>query len=147
VLILLIAAFPSARKAVQFKGEILRHPFMDNVERHRVRLGPIYDVALYLNDLPADGTILSDNYYLPFHTDARVVVGGLPNRDHLARYDYLVISPGRSLPVFVDVDQDVEQLTMIGGFTVYRVKVSELPLTPCELRSPSPFPTHGQSRG
>jgi hypothetical protein len=125
VVILLVLAIPSARKAVMFKGDILRHPLMNDAERHRVRLGPIYDVAVYLNDLPAEGTILSDNYYLPFHSDTPVVVGSPTDREHLAPYTYLVLSPGHSLPASIDVNRDIEPMTVIGGFTVYKVASSD----------------------
>jgi len=41
--------------------------------------------------------VLSDNYFLPFHVNqagrVEVVVGGLPRREYLARYDYLIYSP------------------------------------------------------
>jgi hypothetical protein len=49
-----------------------------------------------------------------------VVVGGLPRRESLARYTYLVYSPGRTPPRFLQPG-DVELLVEIAGFRVYRV--------------------------
>lgn len=119
--LLIALALPAARKSVQFKGEILRDPLMDDAERHRVTLGAVYDVARYLDSLPAEGTILSDTYFLPFHVhSAQVVVGGLPRRDVLARYSYLVLSPGSPLPGAMAAD-DAALLVDMDGYRVYRV--------------------------
>lgn len=119
--LLIALALPSARKAVLFKGELARDPLMTDVERHRVTLGAVYDVARYLDALPAEGTILSDTYFLPFYVrSARVVVGGLPRRDALARYSYLVLSPDSPLPGAMTA-ADAALLADIDGFRVYRV--------------------------
>jgi hypothetical protein len=97
---------------------------MGDQQRHEVTLGPIYDVALYLNALPARGSVLSDNYFLAFHVNEAgrvgVVVGGLPRRDYLARYTYLVYSPGHSLQKVIQ-EEDVRLLAEIQGFKVYQV--------------------------
>src|SRR5690606_29547286 len=120
-ILLVVLALPAARKSVQFKDEILRDPLMDDAERHRVTLGGVYDVARYLDDLPAEGKILSDTYYLPFHVHhAAVVVGGLPRRDALAQYSYLVLSPDSPLPGAMTAD-DAALLVELDGFRVYRV--------------------------
>jgi 4-amino-4-deoxy-L-arabinose transferase-like glycosyltransferase len=123
-LLLVALAIPAARKAVSFKGEMLRDPFMDDTQRHQIALGPVYDVALYLNALPAGGQILSNSYFLPFHVDrageTQVIVGGLPSRDALAAYDYVVTSAGARLFTAIE-ESDVKLLTEIGGFKVYRV--------------------------
>ncbi|MBI5957300.1 MAG: glycosyltransferase family 39 protein [Chloroflexi bacterium] len=121
LVLLLGLAFPSARKALIFKGDMLRQPLMTNTERHRIRLGPIYDVAVYLNELPASGRVLSNSYFLPFHArTVEVIVGGMPDLQALDRYDYLVYSAGRQPPAFVPPDA-VELLTEIEGCRVYRV--------------------------
>jgi hypothetical protein len=117
-------ALPSMSKAVMFKRAILRDPLMGDQQRHEVTLGPIYDVAQYLNALPARGSVLSDNYFLAFHVNEAgrvgVVVGGLPRRDYLARYTYLVYSPGHSLQKVIQ-EEDVRLLAEIQGFKVYQV--------------------------
>jgi asparagine N-glycosylation enzyme membrane subunit Stt3 len=114
-------ALPSARTALIFKGDMLRHPLMSDATRHRIRLGPAYDVALYLNAIPAEGLILTDSQSLAPHVEpAQVVVGGLSSRDQLAHYRYLVLSNSNPLPDFVQPG-DVSLLTEIGGFRVYRV--------------------------
>ncbi len=126
-LIVLLAAIvalslPAARKAVTYKGDLLRDPLMDDQTRHRIALGPVYDVARYLDALPAAGRLLTDNHFLPFHaaqeSRLEVIVGGLPRRDALARYDYLVFA-GR-LPDAVQ-PQDITLLAEIDGFRVYEV--------------------------
>jgi len=125
--LLIALALPAARKAVLFKGEIARDPLMDDATRHRVTLGAVYDVARYLDALPADGMILSDTYYLPFHVhSAPVVVGGLPHRDALARYRFLVLSPGSPLPGALAAG-DALLLANIDGFRVYRVTYDPTP--------------------
>jgi len=114
-------ALPAARKAVQYKDEIARAPRMSDAERHRVTLGGVYDVARYLDALPADGPILSDTYFLPFHVrTAPVVVGGLPRRSALAGYRYLVLSPGSPLPGAM-TDADAALLAEIDGYRVFRI--------------------------
>jgi len=122
LVIVLLLALPSARKALTFKGDLARDPLMDDDKRHRIVLGAIYDVADYLTALPAEGRLLTDNHFLPFHAGVegrlQVIVGGLPQRESLGRYDYLVL--GGALPDVVAAE-DVELLTTIGGFTVYRV--------------------------
>jgi 4-amino-4-deoxy-L-arabinose transferase-like glycosyltransferase len=121
IVLLIGLALPSARKALIFKDEMLRDPLMTDYERHRMRLGAIYDVALYLNALPAEGRVLSDTYFLPFHArTVTVIVGGLPRPERLGRYTYLVYSPGRQPPDFVQPD-DIQLLTEIGGYRVYWV--------------------------
>jgi len=122
--VIVALALPAARKAVIFKGDMARDPFMGDVKRHRISVGPVYDVARYLNALPAEGRILSDTTFLPFYVNregkVEVIVGGLPQRDSLAEYDFLVTSKGRRLPRAVQ-PEDVEQLIDLGGTRVYRV--------------------------
>ncbi len=127
LLVLLVAlALPSARKALNHKGALLRDPLMDDTARHQQALGSIYDAALYLRTLPAEGTVLSDSYLLPFHAAQegrlRVVVGGLPDRQALARYDYLVVRTGSPLLRVAGPD-DLTRLATIGAYDVYRVHV------------------------
>jgi hypothetical protein len=125
LLVALVAlALPAMSKAVMFKRDILRDPLMSDQRRHEVSLGPIYDVAQYLNGLPVEGTVLSDDYFLPFHVDqagrVEVVVGGLPRRENLALYTYLVYSPGHGLPKLIQ-EGDVQLLVDIQGYRVYQV--------------------------
>lgn len=120
-------ALPAARKAVQFKSALIDDPLMTDAERHRVTLGPVYDVARYLDALPARGTVLSDTYFLPLHVHtARVVVGGLPRRDALARYRYLVLSPGSPLPGAMAAG-DAALLAEIDGFRIYHITYGAKP--------------------
>ncbi|HVO69175.1 MAG TPA: glycosyltransferase family 39 protein [Aggregatilineaceae bacterium] len=125
LLVALVAlALPAMSKAVMFKRDILRDPLMSDEKRHEVSLGPIYNVAQYLNALPAQGTVLSDNYFLPFHVEqagrVEVVVGGLPRRENLALYTYLVYSPGHRLQKLIQAS-DVRLLADIQGYRVYQV--------------------------
>ena len=122
-LILLLALLP-ARKALDFKTELARAPLMGDEERHRVALGPIYDMARYLGALPAAGMALSDSTLLPFlaaeEGRLRVVAGGLPERAALARYDYLAVRTDTPL-LRVTQPGDVTPLATFGPYTVYRV--------------------------
>ncbi len=104
-----------------FKGDLLRHPLMNDAERHQVRLGQVYNVARYLNSIPSEGTILTDTYFLPLHVNrGTCVVGSLASRDNLPRFHYIVQSPGNVLPPDVQPG-DVELIQNISGFQVYRV--------------------------
>jgi hypothetical protein len=124
VLILFVLALPAARKAVSFKSDIAHDPLMGDVQRHRVSVGPIYDAARYLNAIPAEGHVLSDNYFLPFYVNragrVEVIAGGLNQRENLALYDYLVYSRDRRPPRYVE-DGDVSLLVDINGTRVYKV--------------------------
>lgn len=122
--LILLLALPAARKALDFKAELARAPLMSDEERHRVALGPLYDLARYLHTLPAEGTTLSDNNLLPFlaaeQGRLRVAVGGLPDRATLARYDYLAVRTDTPL-LRVAEPGDVTPLATFGPYTVYRV--------------------------
>ncbi len=125
-LVLVALAFPAGRKALSHKGALPRYPGMDDTARHQVVLGSIYDAARYLRALPAEGTVLSDSYLLPFHAAEegrlRVIVGGLPDRQVLARYDYLVVRADSPLLRVAGPD-DLTRLATIGIYEVYRVHV------------------------
>jgi len=59
VALLALAMLPLAlTKAVDGKRAILRDPLMTDEEKHRVRLGGLYDVALAINRLPPGSRIL-----------------------------------------------------------------------------------------
>jgi 4-amino-4-deoxy-L-arabinose transferase-like glycosyltransferase len=59
VALLTLAMLPLAlTKAVDGKRAILRDPLMTDEEKHRVRLGGLYDVALAINRLPPGSRIL-----------------------------------------------------------------------------------------
>jgi len=122
--LVLLLALPAARKALDYKTELARAPLMSDEERHRVVLGPLYDLARYLHALPAEGVALSDNTLLPFlaaeEGRLRVVAGGLPERAALARYDYLAVHTDTPL-LRVAQPGDVTPLATFGPYTVYRV--------------------------
>ncbi|GIV81635.1 MAG: hypothetical protein KatS3mg051_0989 [Anaerolineae bacterium] len=124
--LLVALALPAARKALSYKGALLRDPLMDDTVRHQQVLGSIYDVALYLRALSATGTVLTDDYFLPFYAaqegQLQVVVGGLPDRAALSRYDYLVVRTGSPLLRVAEAG-DLTRLTTIGRYDVYRVHV------------------------
>lgn len=124
VVLALLLALPAARKALDHKTELARTPLMSDEERHRVALGPLYDMARYLGALPAEGMALSDNNLLPFlaaeEGRLRVAVGGLSERAALARYDYLAVRTDTPL-LRVAQPGDVTPLATFGSYTVYRV--------------------------
>ena len=126
VALLVALALPAARKALNHKGALLRDPLMDDTARHQQVLGSIYDVALYLRALPAVGTVLTDDYFLPFYAaqegQLQVVVGGLPDRAALSRYDYLAVRTDSPLLRRAEPG-DLTRLTTIGAYDVYRVHV------------------------
>jgi hypothetical protein len=113
-------ALPAAVYAVDFKNELLRHPFMSDAEKHRVVLGDRYAMALYLQTLPKESRVLSGDNLLPYHADGvQVMVGGAPSAAALKPYNYWVLNPGQSLP---DWYGPAEPLHAEGGFRLYQVK-------------------------
>jgi hypothetical protein len=96
----LVATPVSVRKAVEHKAVLLRHPFPDDAERHRVRLGGLYDLATALNRLPVGSRVAGVPAILRYHLDvdrfATVSWGSATARPPTlaARYDYVVYQGG-----------------------------------------------------
>ena len=69
--VLVVAMAPFAlQRAVDSKRAILEHPLMNDVEKHRVRLGGLYDLALAINDLPAGSRVAGVPSETLYHTDS-----------------------------------------------------------------------------
>jgi hypothetical protein len=100
ILIVFLAALPAASAAVDFKVELLRHPFMSEADRQRLRLGADrYDMALYLRTLPTGSRVWTQDLLLPYQADGvQMTVGGWPTASNLSGFDYWVLSPGETLP-------------------------------------------------
>jgi hypothetical protein len=105
VAVILVASAVSLRKAVEHKTVLMRRPWMDDVERHRVRVGGLYDLAMALNGLPPASRI-----------------GGVPpmagyylERRRFAKLEFATL---REAPVAFARDYD---------FVVYRLVPPEIP--------------------
>jgi hypothetical protein len=77
--VVILAPF-SLRAAIEHKWVLLRTPFLSDADRHRVRLGGVYDLAVALNRLPAGSRILGVPPLARYHLEAgRIeVVDGAP---------------------------------------------------------------------
>lgn len=90
----------SVRKSIEHKPLLLRDPFMSDADRHRVRLGGLYDLARALNSLEPGSRVGGVPRILAYHLDSRRVPmmawAPLPSVPELAEtdYDYVVASPG-----------------------------------------------------
>ncbi len=116
--LLILCTLPAANDAVQFKFDILHHPLMSDSDKHRVRLGGRYDVALFLQTLPADSRTLTDDTLLPYPAfPAQVIVGGWPaSAADLKPYGYWALKPGETLPAWAGAMQPSFQS---GGYRIY----------------------------
>jgi hypothetical protein len=120
VVVIVGLALPAASAAVDFKGELLRRPFMSDADKHRVRLGADrYNMALYLRVLPPGSRIWTQDLLLPYHADGvEMTVGGWPTQEQLESYDYWLLSPGDALPEWLGADSPVHAE---GQYRLYRL--------------------------
>src|SRR5262249_56824965 len=104
IFFIVLFALPAAVSAVDYKFDLLRHPFMSDADKHRLRFGTDrYEMALYLRTLPAGSRIWTQDLLLPYNADPaqhglQIVIGGWPQDGQLADYDYWILSPGETLP-------------------------------------------------
>ncbi|HLY27799.1 MAG TPA: hypothetical protein VKQ72_15745, partial [Aggregatilineales bacterium] len=96
-------AIPAATAAVDNKLELVKNPFMSDIDKHRVRLGTDrYNLDLFLRTLPAGTRVRTIDILLPYNADNIVpTIDWVPNSPaDLAGQDYWVISPGETLPTW-----------------------------------------------
>jgi 4-amino-4-deoxy-L-arabinose transferase-like glycosyltransferase len=95
--LLALAMMPLAlHKSVDGKRAILKDPLMTDEDKHRVRLGGVYEVALAINQLPTGSRILGVPSLSLYHIDrgrlgeiSEAVSAGPPG-SLAAAYDYVV---------------------------------------------------------
>ncbi len=119
--LIVVCALPAASDAVLFKGEILHHPLMSDADKHRVRLGGRYDLALYLQTLPVSSRTLTDDTLLAYSAfPAQIITSGWPATPvALAGYDYWALKPGETLPDWFGTPTPVFQS---GGYRLYALQ-------------------------
>jgi hypothetical protein len=118
-LLIVALAFPAAISAVDFKGELLRRPLMSEDDKIRLKLGPRYDMALYLRTLPTGSRIWTQDLLLPYHADGmQMTIGGWPTKTDLQPYDYWVLSPGEDLPNWFG---PADPIHSINGYRLYKI--------------------------
>ncbi len=119
--LILVCTLPAANDAVLFKGEILHHPLMSDADKHRVRLGGRYDVALYLHALPANARTLTDDTLLAYPAfPVQVITGGWPATSAaLAGYQYWAVKPDEALPSWFGTPMPIYQS---GGYRLYALQ-------------------------
>jgi hypothetical protein len=116
----------SLRKAVEHKAVLLSDPALSDVERHRLRLGGLYEIARAVDALPPGSRVVG----LPSRAGYHVEGGRLQLRDvlvsrlspgQLARYDYVVLRPEeRDPPGWL---RDRRPLLRTGdGYALYAVR-------------------------
>jgi len=116
---IVLLALPAASAAVDFKGDLLRHPFMSDAEKHRLKVGSRYDVGLYLQTLPPPRRLWTTDGLLPYYADgADATVGASVLPESLAGYDYVVVSPGQTL---ADPPPGLTLVHTDGDYRLYRV--------------------------
>ncbi len=71
----LYATAAAFRKSVEHKAVLARTPLMTNADRHRVRIGGLYDLAAALNRLPAGSRVGGVPPMARFHLDRRRFAG------------------------------------------------------------------------
>jgi hypothetical protein len=120
--VIVALALPAASAALDFKGELLRDPFMPLEARHHLVLGDRYVMARRLTALPSGSRVWVSDVLLPYHADGvSVTVGGWPAPEQIAAYDYWVLNPGETLPAWFG---DETPIAEAGGFRLYRVPPS-----------------------
>jgi hypothetical protein len=103
-MVVAVAAFGvSLRKIVEHKAVLVRHPFLGDADRHRIRLGGLYDLALALNALPRGSRVAGVPSIIGYHVDsnrfAELAWDRTPSdSDALHEFDYVVYASGRRLP-------------------------------------------------
>ncbi len=120
-LVLIVLALPAARQAVEYKSEILRHPWMSEVARYRLYVSPGYDAVLWLRENAPRASVMTTDgrlaYYLNI-THPRVAVSG-PSDANLC-YDYWLARPGVSVAQW-EARGTLQPTFTRAGYTVYRV--------------------------
>ena len=116
---LVLFALPAISLTVEFKFDLLRHPFMSDADKHRVTLGSRYDMALYLRTLPAGSRVLTQDLLLPYHADMVTVISGAwPTAARLRNYDYWVLSPNQTLPAWFGPATPIDSES---GYKLYKI--------------------------
>jgi hypothetical protein len=102
---LIVATAMGIRKTVEHKEVLLRRPLLGDADRHRVRLGSLYDLAIALNALPPGSRLGDVPRIIGYHVDLGRFrrVDWAPasgSADELAaRYDYVVVPSSAAAPL------------------------------------------------
>ncbi len=85
------------RRAVEHKRELLAHPWMNDLERHRLQVGGLYELAHAINRLPAgvrvSGVPPAARYYLDLDRRPRVAWASANESPCAEAFDFHVLSP------------------------------------------------------
>lgn len=119
-LALVIAALPAAAKSVDHKPELLADPFMDEVTRHRVQQGGLYDVALWLRaNAPPDAPVINGDFRLAYYllqSHPNATFSAAADEATIRQYVYWVTMPRQPLP---DWAADLRPVYQSGSYAVY----------------------------
>ncbi|MEP7284865.1 MAG: glycosyltransferase family 39 protein [Chloroflexota bacterium] len=118
---IVLLALPAASTALDYKFDLLFHPFMSDAAKHHLRLGDRYEMALYLRTLPTGSRVLTQDLLLPFHADGvQVQTDVWPDAAQFAAhpYDYWVLSPGAVLPEWFGQTEPIHKQ---GDYRLYKV--------------------------
>jgi hypothetical protein len=125
LVVLALAPF-SLRKAVEHKAVLLTHPALGDVERHRLRLGGLYEIARAVSALPPGSRVVGLPARARYHVEGdRLHVSDAPASrlplGQLEEYDYVVLRPdARERPGWL---QDRRQILRTGdGYALYAVR-------------------------
>lgn len=94
----LLSSFFALYTAVDYKGELLRSPFLSVEARWRVVLGARYEVAQFLKTLPEGAQVWTSDQLLFYHAEGtRVITGGLPSAPQ--PNGYIALAPHEAPPL------------------------------------------------
>ncbi len=123
--ILVVLALPAMRWSVDHKPDIFRDPFMDDYERHRIQIGPRYEVMAWLwENVPAGSAVLGGDYQFAYtlarHDLRFILTPPWAVAELIPQADYWVWQPGFELSDVPD-GYTVESVQEMHGLVVYRI--------------------------
>jgi hypothetical protein len=117
----LAATAMAARKTIEHKAALAMNPFPGDVERHRIRLGSLYDLAMAINALPPGARVGGVPRIIGYHLApdrlphvAWAPLGATVDPQR-GEYDYLVRRADAAMPAMAALVADV------GAYRLYRL--------------------------
>jgi 4-amino-4-deoxy-L-arabinose transferase-like glycosyltransferase len=123
--IVIAAALPGLRLAVDHKPAILADPLMDDASRHRVQFGPRWEAIAWLQaNAPAGSRVAVADYFFGYplvRADITIALFIPPDRESAADYDYWVARPQDDRPDWADAGLR-EVFATDAGYTIYVIR-------------------------
>jgi hypothetical protein len=126
--VIVVAAVASVRKSIEHKPLLLHNPFMTDAERHRVRLGGLYDLANVLNGLEPDSRVGGVPRMIAYHVDSHRLATMAwaplpsPSGSRGCQYDYVVVAPPSPAEQNLPYEETLEPVfATADGYRLFRV--------------------------